>query len=90
MHLTAVAVIVAKDLEFGLEKWVGYCMPIFVILLIALAFRALALDSTGEAIRFLFYPDFSKLSLGSLGQAVGHVFFTLSVGFGNGVTFGAI
>ena len=88
-HLVAVAVIVAKDLEFGLEKWVGYCMPVFVILLIALAFRALALDSTGDALRFLFYPDFSKLRLESLGQAVGHVFFTLSVGFGSVVTFGS-
>jgi NSS family neurotransmitter:Na+ symporter len=39
--------------------------------------------------RFLFYPDFSKLTLSSLGHALGHVFFTLSVGFGTMVTFGS-
>lgn len=89
LHLGTVAVIVAKDLEFGLEKWVGYCMPGFVVLLLALAFRGLSLDTSGQALRFLFYPDFSKLNLMSLGQALGHVFFTLSVGFGSIVTFGS-
>lgn len=89
VHLLLVAVIVASDLEFGLEKWVGYCMPVFVILMIALAFKSLSLESASEAMRFLFYPDFSKLSLKSPGQAIGHVFFTLSVGFGSMVTFGS-
>jgi NSS family neurotransmitter:Na+ symporter len=89
VHLMTVAVIVAKDLEFGLEKWVGYCMPLFVLLLMGLAFRSLHLESSGEALRFLFYPDFSKLTLASPGQALGHVLFTLSVGFGSMVTFGS-
>lgn len=89
VHLLTVAVIVAKDLEYGLEKWVGYCMPAFGILLIALAANSVRLESGTEALRFLFYPDFSKLSLASLGQALGHVFFTLSIGFGSMVTFGS-
>lgn len=89
VHLITVAVIVAKDLEFGLEKWVGYCMPLFVLLLVGLAFRSLQLNSANEALRFLFYPDFSKLTLASLGQALGHVLFTLSLGFGSMVTFGS-
>ena len=89
VHLLTVAVIVGKDLEFGLEKWIGYCMSVFVILLMALAVQSLSLSSAREAMRFLLYPDFSKLSLASLGQALGHVFFTLSVGFGSMVTFGS-
>jgi NSS family neurotransmitter:Na+ symporter len=89
VHLLTVSVIVAKDLEFGLEKWVGYCTPVFVFLLLTLAFRSLRLESANEALRFLFYPDFSKLKLASLGQALGHVLFTLSIGFGSMVTFGS-
>ncbi len=89
VHLLTVAVIVAKDLEFGLEKWVGYVMPMFGILLVVLAFHSLRLETATEALRFLFYPDFSRLTLSSLGQATGHVFFTLSVGFGTMVTFGS-
>jgi NSS family neurotransmitter:Na+ symporter len=89
VHLLTVAVIVAKDLELGLEKWVGYCMPVFALLLVALAVQSLSMESSREALRFLFYPDFSKLNLSSLGQALGHVFFTLSIGFGSMVTFGS-
>ncbi|NJL24438.1 MAG: sodium-dependent transporter [Calothrix sp. SM1_5_4] len=89
VHLLIVAVIVAKDLEFGMEKWIGYCTPLFVLLLIALAVRSLRLNSADAALRFLFYPDFSKLTLASLGQALGHVLFTLSIGFGSMVTFGS-
>jgi len=89
VHLLIVGVIVAKDLELGLEKWVGYCMPAFVLLLLALAAQSVQLPSSPEALRFLFYPDFSKLTLASPGQALGHVFFTLSVGFGSMVTFGS-
>jgi len=89
VHLLIVSVIVANDLEFGLEKWVGHVMPMFGVLLVVLAFHSLRLESSTEALRFLFYPDFSKLTLASLGQAIGHVFFTLSVGFGTMVTFGS-
>lgn len=89
VHLLIVSVIVGKDLEIGLEKWVGYCMPAFVLLLLALASQSVQLDSAQEALRFLFYPNFSKLTLASPGQALGHVFFTLSIGFGSMVTFGS-
>jgi NSS family neurotransmitter:Na+ symporter len=89
IHLTFVAVIVAKDLEEGLEKWLGYSVPLFGVLVVILALRSLSLDESSAALRFLFYPDFSKLKAASLGQALGHVMFTLSVGFGVMVTFGS-
>lgn len=89
VHIGVVAVIVANDLELGMEKWVGYVMPIFVVLLAVMAYHALQLSSSGNALRFLFYPDFNKLTMSSLGQAIGHVLFTLSVGFGTMVTFGS-
>ncbi len=89
LHLLVVAFVVAKDLDQGLEKWVGYVMPAFGILLLLLAVHSLNLPSAPDALRFLFYPDFSKLTPSAVGRAVGHVFFTLSVGFGAMVTFGS-
>lgn len=89
IHLTFVAIVVAKDLEEGLEKWLGYSVPLFGFLVVILAYRSMSLDQSQAAIRFLFYPDFSKLKISSLGQALGHVMFTLSVGFGVMVTFGS-
>ena len=87
IHLTIAAFIVAKGLEEGLEKWLGFSVPLFGILVVILALRSLSMDQSSAALRFLFYPDFSRLKAASLGQALGHVMFTLSVGFGVMVTF---
>jgi NSS family neurotransmitter:Na+ symporter len=64
-------------------------MPLFATLVVVLLVKSFSLPSTPEVMRFLFYPDFSKLTMSSLNHALGHVFFTLSVGFGTMVTFGS-
>ena len=89
LHLSLVIAIVAKDVEEGTEKWVGYMMPVFVVLLLVLAIKSLSLDTSKEALRYFLYPDFSKLNYSSLSDALGHVLFTLSIGFGTMVTFGS-
>ncbi len=88
-HLLIALVVVVKGVQEGLEKWISYMMPLFAGLVILLVVRSLSLPSTNDVLRFLFYPDFSKLTYSSLIHALGHVFFTLSVGFGTMVTFGS-
>lgn len=88
-HLLITIVVVAKGVQEGLEKWISYAMPLFAALVIVLLVRSFSLPSTPEVLRFLFYPDFSKLTWASLNHALSHVFFTLSVGFGTMVTFGS-
>lgn len=88
-HLLISMVVVIKGVQEGIEKWVSYVMPVFAGLVIVLVMRSLSLPSTYDALRFLFYPDFSKLTPASLIHATGHMFFTLSVGFGTMVTFGS-
>jgi NSS family neurotransmitter:Na+ symporter len=88
-HLLITVVVVVKGVQEGLERWILYIMPLFAILVSILVIRSFSLPSTPEVMRFLFYPDFSKLTLTSLIHALGHVFFTLSVGFGTMVTFGS-
>ncbi len=89
VHLLLAVVVVLKGVQEGLEKWIGAMMPIFSVLLISLVIKSLSLDSAVQALRFLLYPDFSKLQLSSPLHAIGHVCFTLSVGFGTMVTFGS-
>lgn len=88
-HLLLTVVVVVKGVQEGLERWISYMMPLFAILVCLLVIKSFSLPSTPEVMRFLFYPDFSKLTFSSLIHAVGHVFFTLSVGFGTMVTFGS-
>lgn len=89
VHILVTVVVVAKGVHEGLEKWLSRIMPVFAFLVLILVLRALSLPTTGDVLRFLFYPDFSKLTLSSLAHAIGHVCFTLSIGFGTIVTFGS-
>lgn len=89
VHLLVVIIVVVKGVQQGIEKWVGNVMPVFVVLLGVLVMKSLSLPTATEALRFLFYPDFSKLTLSSPIHALGHVFFTLSIGFGTMITFGS-
>jgi NSS family neurotransmitter:Na+ symporter len=89
VHILITLVIVVKGVQEGIEKWVGNIMPIFVILLIVLAMKSLSLPTATGALRFMFYPNFSSLTVYSPLHAVGHVLFTLSIGIGTMVTFGS-
>ena len=89
VHLLITLVIVGKGVQQGIERWVSLSMPAFVLLLGILVLKSMSLPTAADAIRFMFYPDFTKLTLFSPLDAVGHVLFTLSIGFGTMVTFGS-
>lgn len=89
VHVLLTLIVVVKGVQEGLERWISSVMPFFAVLVALLVWRAISLPSSGEVFRFLFYPDFSKLTFASLNHAIGHVLFTLSVGFGTLVTFGS-
>lgn len=89
VHLLFAILIVLRGVQEGMERWIGAMMPIFSVLLVLLVVKSMSLQTTMDALRFLFYPDFSKLQLSSPLHAIGHVCFTLSVGFGTMVTFGS-
>ncbi len=88
VHLLITTTVVLKGFSDGFEQKIASLLPLFGILVIVLLFGSLSRDSNRDVLRFLFYPDFSKLNWSSLSHALGHVFFTLSLGFGTMVTFG--
>lgn len=89
VHILITMLVVSQGIEEGLEKWMSYIFPAFVVLLAILMYQTLSLPTTAQTFRFLFYPAFDKLNLSSLASALGHVLFTLSLGFGTMVTFGS-
>jgi NSS family neurotransmitter:Na+ symporter len=89
VHILITIFVVTRGVQDGLERWISSLMPVFAVLVVLLTIQTMSLPSSLEVIRFLFYPDFSKLTLSSLNHAIGHAFFTLSVGFGTMVTFGS-
>lgn len=87
-HLIIVFGIAQRGFRAGIEKWMLFVMPFFVVLLVATAARILTVPDLFESLRYMIYPNFHLLRPASLSFALGHVLFTLSVGFGTLVAIG--
>ncbi len=87
--MLATMLIVVRGVNKGLEKAVQYLMPTLFILLFLLVAYAMTTDSYFQGLKFLFIPDFSKLTSGSILTAMGHAFFTLSLGMGAIMVYGS-
>ncbi len=82
-------VVVAKGVKSGLEKAINWMMPgLFLILLVLLGYAATT-GSFMQSVHFLFAPDFSKLTWQAVLIAMGHAFFTLSIGMGTMMVYGS-
>ena len=64
-------------------------MPLFFVFLLFLVGRSLTLDGAGEGLRFMFAPDFSKLTAAGVVSALGQALFSLSLGMGAMITYGS-
>ncbi|WP_418903694.1 sodium-dependent transporter [Pokkaliibacter plantistimulans] len=81
--------VVARGLRGGLERSVTILMPALFILLLIMVGYASTTGHFGEAARFLFQPDFSRLTTQGVLIALGHAFFTLSLGIGVMMAYGS-
>lgn len=83
-------IVVALGVREGIERVSILMVPVIVVLLVFMAIFCTTLSGFGEAIRFLFTPDFSVLTHAELWVAAfGQAFFSLSVGEGILLTYGA-
>lgn len=85
MGLTAYIVI--GGIKKGIEKYTKILMPLLLIIIIYLDITAVSLKGGIEGLKFLFQPDFSKLTTTCIIDALGHSFFTLSLGMGVLITY---
>ncbi|BBP45841.1 transporter [Thiosulfatimonas sediminis] len=81
--------IVARGIRSGIEKAISWMMPgLFLILLVLLGY-ATTTGAFGQSFHFLFNPDFAKLSWQGVLVAIGHAFFTLSIGMSAMMVYGS-
>ncbi|MFH2050642.1 MAG: sodium-dependent transporter [bacterium] len=82
--------IVIGGVQKGIERWSKILMPALFIILLGLMLYGLFATTGGlAALSFLFKPDFHKLSAEGVLSAMGHAFFTLSLGMGAMITYGS-
>ena len=81
--------IIIKGVKSGIEEGAKIMMPLIIVILGVLVVRGLTLDGGSEGLIFLFKPKFSDLTPSSIVLALGHAFFTLSLGMGTMLTYGS-
>ncbi|MFN4297904.1 MAG: sodium-dependent transporter [Brevundimonas sp.] len=90
LFMAATTLIVARGVKGGIEAAAVWLMPAFFFLLIAITIYAAITGDFGAALTFLFTPDFERaLQPGVLSAALGQAFFSLSLGGGAMIAYGA-
>lgn len=89
LHMIAVIGVVSLGVRAGLESAVKIMMPALFIILVFLSIYSMVTGNGAEAFTFLFSPDFSKVGSETVLMALGQALFSLAIGVGALITYGA-
>jgi len=89
LFMALTVAVVARGVDTGIERACRVLMPVLFILLVVLCIRSLTLPGAAKGIAFFLQPDFSKINTGMIIAALGHAFFSLSLGMGAMITYGS-
>ena len=87
--LLITAVVCFAGVKDGIEKYTKILMPILFGLLAVLMVNSLSLPGSWAGMEFMFKPDFSKITSRAVLEALGHAFYSLSLGMGIVLTYGS-
>lgn len=87
--MSITAFVVAAGVEKGIEKSAKILVPLLLLIIVILDIRALTLPGGKAGLEFLFKPKFNELTAEGILAALGHAFFSLSLGMGIMITYGA-
>ena len=87
MFLTAS--IVSAGINKGIGRMVKILMPMLGVLLVFMVINGILSGGFGRAFSFLFAPDFSQVDSNTFLSAMGQAFFSLSLGMGSIMAYGA-
>lgn len=83
------AFVLLAGVEKGIERYSKVLMPFLAVILILLCIRSISMPNGLEGLKFLFKPDFSKITPQVMLSALGQAFFSLSLGMGCMITYGS-
>ena len=89
VFMAGIAFVVAHGIREGIERAAKLMMPGLFILLAALVAFAAWKGDFARGVGFMFAPDFAALGWKGVLAALGQAFFSLAVGIGALMTFGA-
>lgn len=89
LFMAVTVLVVSRGLRYGVEEAVRWFMPVLLAILGILVFYAHGQPSFDRAVDFLLRPDFARLDAYAVLAALGHAFFSLGLGLGAMVIYGA-
>ena len=89
IFIASTVFVVARGVERGLEHAVRFMVPALLLLMLVLLGYSINSGHFSEGLSFMFTPDWDKLTWGSVLAALGQAFFTLSIGMGAIMAYGA-
>jgi len=73
----------------GIEQVSKIMMPLLFVLILVLVVRSVTLPGASKGVEFFLEPDFSKINGSSILAALGHAFYSLSLGMAILITYGS-
>lgn len=89
LFMGVTAGIVVGGVRGGVERASRLLMPTLLVMLVVLLVQALFLPGFSQALDFIFTPRPDNFTAAGALEALGHAFFTLSVGMGAMLTYGS-
>jgi NSS family neurotransmitter:Na+ symporter len=89
IFMALTVMVVARGVERGLEQAVRFMVPALLVLMLALLGYSIMSGYFMEGVEFMFTPAWDKLGWDSVLAALGQAFFTLSIGMGAVMAYGA-
>lgn len=87
LFLLLTAGVLMTGIKNGIEKYSKILMPLLFVVVIVIAIRSMTLSGAGDGLKFLFKPDFSKVTGTTVLEALGQAFFSSSIGIGTILTY---
>ena len=87
IFLAATAVIIILGVKQGIEKFSKIMMPLLFVIVLLIVVRSVTLPGSSDGLKYLFSPDFSKITSRTILAALGQAFFSLSLGCGTILTY---
>jgi NSS family neurotransmitter:Na+ symporter len=89
LGLAITGIIIYAGVKNGIERAVNIMMPTMFLLLVGLAVYNVFAGGFVEAVRWLFTPDFSKITYATVLAAIGQAFFSLGVAMAGMMVYGS-
>lgn len=84
-----IVIVIRQGVQSGIERAMKILMPSLLTAMVIMVIYGVVAGDMPATLRFLLEPDFSKITFGTLMAAIGQAFFSIGIGMGSLIVFGA-